>query len=486
MRQQVILSHCDEYDPQRIATILSEGMAALNVQPHGHVLVKPNLVTPHRRFFAHSFTRPEFMDGLLQAVRAHGADITGLSVGERSGMGIPSRLAFANAGYLPVLRRHRARVVYFDEEPSVPIRLNHPQALRSLIYVPRPVTRCEFLVNAPKFKAHSLLKVTFALKNYIGLQDDAHRLIDHDHKLAVKIADLQEVVSPGFIALDAIVAGEYCEMAPHPFPLGLIIMGVNPVAVDAVCTHIAGLDPAEVNYISLAAERGYGPMDLAEIDVTGDVTLGEAQMRARGFRLTLDRVDRYLNGRSNLTAYVGPPPDADGYCSGGCPGALLETTQVLEAFQPDVLYQVRPMSFIIGAYQGEIKPREGEPVLALGDCAQWSGQICGQKVEIGSVYVPREQRDPHRAQAKDAAGKVLGALANLLGQRGQAVIRVRGCPVGVMELSMYFSLLGKTASPNLHPQVFPSFSYHYIIHKIARSVLGITSVLQGLIGKRAA
>ena len=479
MKQRVILRHCDEYDPKRIATILSEGMAALDVRPHGRVLVKPNLVTPHPRFFAHSFTRPEFMDGLLHAVKARGADITDLSVGERSGMGIPSRLAFANAGYLPVLRRHRARVLYFDEEPSVPIRLNHPQALRSLIYVPHPITRCDFLVNAPKFKAHSLLKVTFALKNYIGLQDDAHRLIDHDHKLATKIADLQEVASPGFIAIDAITAGEYCEMAPRQFPLGLIIMGVNPVAVDAVCTHIAGLQPEEVDYLRLAAGRGYGPIDLAEIDVSGDVELASAQARAEGFCLTLDRVDRYLNGRSNLTAYVGPPPDTDDYCSGGCPGALLETTQVLEAFQPDVLREVRPMSFIIGAYQGEIKPRDDEPVLALGDCAQWSGRINGQEVVIGSAYVPREQRDPQRAHAKDAVGKVLGTLANLHGQRTQRVICVPGCPVGVMELFMYFSLLGKTVSPNLHPQVFPAFSYHYIIHKIARAVRGITSTARG-------
>jgi len=122
MRQQVIRRHCDEYDPRRIATILPEGMAALNVWPHGQVLVKPNLATPHRRFFAHSFTRPKFMDGLLQAMRVRGADITELSVGERSGMGIPSRLAFANAEYLPALRHHHARVAYLDERPAMPIR----------------------------------------------------------------------------------------------------------------------------------------------------------------------------------------------------------------------------------------------------------------------------------------------------------------------------------------------------------------------------
>jgi hypothetical protein len=274
-------------------------------------------------------------------------------------------------------------------------------------------------------------------------------------------------------------------MAPRPVPLGLIVMGLNPVAVDAVCTHIAGLDPAQVDYIRLAAERGYGPIDLAEIDVSGDVTLQEARTRAQGFCLTLDRADAYLNGRSNLTAYVGPPPGDGDYCSGGCPGALLETTQVLEAFQPDVLHEVRPMSFIVGAYRGEIHPRDGEPVLALGDCASWRGQIDGRQVEVDSVYVPREQRDPHRARARDAIGKVLHTLANLLRQRGQPVIRVRGCPVGVMELFVYFSLLGKTASPTLHPQVAPAFFYHYVLHKVARALQSIVSALRGRVEKPA-
>jgi uncharacterized protein (DUF362 family) len=486
MRQQVILRHCDEYDPKRIATILAEGMEALDIRPHGRVLVKPNLVLPQPRFFPHCFTRPEFMDGLLHAVKARGVHLSDLSVGERSGLSIPSRMAFAQAGYLPVLRRHHTRPIYFDEDPSVPVRLRHPQALRSLIYVARGVTHCDFLVNAPKFKAHSWLKVTFALKNYIGIQDDAHRIIDHDHKLAHKIVDLQEVVRPGFIAIDAITAGEYSEIASRPFPLGLIVMGLNPVAVDVVCTHIAGLEPREVDYIRLAAEREYGPIDLTEIDVTGDVTLEEAQTRAQGFSLTLDRVDKYLNGRSNLTTYVGPPPDTYDYCSGGCPGALVFSTQILEAFQPDVHHQVRPMSFIFGAYQGEIHPGEGEPVLAVGDCAEWSGQVNGQKVEIRSVYVPREQRDPHHAHAKDAVGQILGAVANVLRQRGQPVMRIRGCPVVVMQYLMYLHLLGKTVNPVLHPQVFPSFAYHYVIHKIVRAVRRITAALQGRMGKQAA
>jgi hypothetical protein len=335
------------------------------------------------------------------------------------------------------------------------------------------------LVNAAKFKAHTWLKVTFALKNYIGIQDDAHRLIDHDHKLVHKITDLQEVIRPGFIAIDGITAGEYSEINASPFPLGLIIMGLNPVAVDVVCTSIVGLEPSEVDYIRLAAERGYGPLDLGEIEVTGDVTLEEAQDRAQGFSLTLDRVDEYLNGRSNLTAYVGPPPDTYEYCSGGCPGALVFATQILEAFQPDMHQQVRPMSFIFGSYQGEIHPREGERILAMGDCAEWSGQIGGKDVEIRAMYVPREERDPHKARMKDAVGQILAAVTNVIRQRRQPVMRIPGCPVAVMQYLWYLSLLGRTVNPTLHPRILPVYAYHYVVHKVVRTARWITAALRG-------
>ena len=70
--------------------------------------------------------------------------------------------------------------------------------------------------------------MTFCLKNYIGIQDDRHRLIDHDHRLNEKIADLQFIVQPQFCAIDAIIGGEGRMLTPKPFPLGLFDHGKQP------------------------------------------------------------------------------------------------------------------------------------------------------------------------------------------------------------------------------------------------------------------
>lgn len=465
---KVILRHCETYDTELIARIIGEGMDELGVRPHGRTLVKPNVVIAHKEFFPHAFTRPEFLDGLMSAVQSRGERIEELSVGERCGITIPTRYAFAMAGYPAVLRKHGVKAEYFDEGAQVPVKLKHPDALRNLILVPEGIARCEFLVNAPKFKAHPWTKVTFALKNYIGIQDDPQRLIDHDHMLHTKIADLQEVISPGFIAIDGIIAGERTMLTPTPYPLHMIVMGVNPVAVDVVCTHIVGLDPHKVDHISITAGRGYGPIELERIQVTGDVSLEEAQRRAASLRLTLERVEEIFNGKSNLTTYVGPPPDTYDYCWGGCPGALFEAIQIIDSFQPDVYHQVKPMHMVMGAYQGEINTRPGEKVLFLGDCVNWKGRVDGKEVEMPFLYTQRQHLNPYKTASGDVVAKMIGTIRNLIRYRGQAAIRVRGCPVSVAENVLYTSWLGKVTNPYLHPKIFFAFAYYWTIAKLVR------------------
>lgn len=466
-KPQVILRHCDSYDSLRIKKILCEGMDILDVKPYGRTLVKPNLVMPHRRYFAGCYTRPEFTDGLLQALKERGNRITDFAVGERSGLTIPSRYAFVEAKYPEVLRRNKVRAEYFDEKPSIPINLQHPAALRSTIYVPEAITNCDFLVNVPKFKAHSWLKVTFALKNYVGLQDDAYRLVDHNFNLIKKIVDLQEIISSGFIAIDGISAGEYSEIAPSMFPLNLIVMGINPVAVDAVCTHIIGLDPKNVEYIRLAAERGYGPIDLAEIEILGDVSLEEAQQRTKGIRLTLERADEFLNDRGNITVYMGSPPETE-YCPGGCPGSLIQAAQIAEIAEPTALQDMHPISFIIGAYNGEIHPQPGEKVVALGDCTSWAGKLNGREISFNSVYNPSSSNKPGRRRAKTAIRKSLDIMLSIFRQRARPIIIIRGCPVPILETTNIFSLLGGTVNLSLRPDILPKFVFYVFISRFIK------------------
>ncbi|MFO7695132.1 MAG: DUF362 domain-containing protein, partial [Vicinamibacterales bacterium] len=398
-RPTVILRACASYDVSRVRTIVREGLEELGLRPTGRTLVKPNLVASGQ-LFTHAHTRAEFFEGVLLALRDRDAGgVTELAVGERSGVTIPTRFAYAGAGYDQVIRRAQVRRYCFEEERQVEVPLRHEGRLRDYVFVPESVAASDFLVNCPKFKAHPWTTVSFSMKNFIGIQDDRHRLIDHDHRLNAKVVDLQHVVQPGFIALDGITAGQGPMLTPVPFDLGLVIMGDNQVAVDAVCCAIIGVEPGSVEHVRAAHEHGLGPINLSAINVSGDVSLEEARRRAHGFKVGLARVEEWFEG-SNISCYAGPPTGegVPEYCWGGCPGTLVEAISVLRRFDAATDRKMPRVHVVFGAYEGEIPAAPGEKVIFVGDCTTWRGRIGGREVSVERLPPTYARTDPHDAR----------------------------------------------------------------------------------------
>jgi uncharacterized protein (DUF362 family) len=378
---QVILCHVNGYDVQAIRACVRKAMAELGLRPRGRTLVKPNLVAAGP-LFQHAHTRPEFVEGVLLALQDRDAGaMSELGVGERCGITIPSRYVFREAGIDDVIERTHTVRHLFDETRQVEVEYTHPGRLRDSVYVPEPVAQADFFVNCPKFKSHPWTTVTFSMKNYIGIQDDRHRLIDHDHALNQKVRDLQYVIQPELVAIDAIVAGEGRMLTPIPRTMNLVVLGNNQVAVDALCCRIIDIEPLEVEHIRLAYEAGFGPVELGRTRVTGDVTLDEARERARGFQVGLVRVEKYFEG-SKISAYAGPPPGhgREGYCWGGCPGALEEAIEVLRLFDPACDAKMPRIHVVFGDYQGPLDVSYGEKVLFVGDCVSFNGALDQQLV----------------------------------------------------------------------------------------------------------
>ncbi len=466
----VILRACPEYDPEHIRRLVREGLDSLQLTPSGKTLVKPNVVAAGR-FFPHAYTRPEFVEGVLRALRDRGQDIDELAVGERCGITVPTRMSFREAGYYPMADRvGGVEMHHFDECSQVEVRYRHGDRMRDRVFTPEPVASADFFVNCPKFKAHPWTTVTFSMKNYIGIQDDRHRLVDHDHRLDRKVADLQYIVQPQFVAVDAITAGEGRMLTPLPFDLGLVIMGNNQVALDAICCLIIGQDPLEVPHIRLAHERGFGPVELAKITLEGDVSLAEARERAQGFQVGLIRVEDYFQGTS-IKAYGGKPPgDEVDYCWGGCPGALEEAIEILRLFDENTDEKLPPLHVVFGRHDGPIDAREGERVVFLGDCAQFHGNIGGKPVRVESRYRDRTGMDALDATADDIYKKMLMVTARMFRDRNRQVIRIPGCPVSVAEQVLILVKLGGLKNPYFDPSQVISFNHAYFSWRTRRAL----------------
>lgn len=460
---RVILRHADRYDPSLIQRVIGQGLDELGLAPFGRTLVKPNLVIAGPRFDP-AWTRVEFAEGVLAALRERDTGrVTEFAVGERSAITIPTRFVYDESGYSSMLERLDVKRYCFDEVTQVEVPYAHAQRLRDFVFVPEPVASADFFVNIPKFKSHPWTTVTFSMKNYIGLQDDRHRMIDHDQALSRKVADLQHVIQPQFVAIDAIVAGEGCTMlAPTPRQLNLIVMGNNQVAVDSVCCQILGLDPGSVDHIRLAHEDGFGPLDLGRITLSGDLSLDEARERAHGFKVGVVRVNKFFEG-TRIAAYAGPAPGQTGEqtCSGGCPGALEEAMEVLRRFDAGAERDMPRLHFVFGDYRGPIDAAYGEKVIFVGDCATFEGSIGDQLVKIENLYRDRMTQDPRRAVYEDIFGKMLTTVGEIRAAKHRPYLRLAGCPVSVANLMLVLAELGKLPNPYFARDLALPFAKHY-------------------------
>jgi len=193
---------------------------------------------------------------------------------------------------------------------------------------------------------------------------------NHNHRLDEKIVDLLEVGYPDFIATDAVeisMGGNH--LTQHARPLGAVIVAANPVAHDSVCARIFNLDFHKIPHLQLAHQRGYGPLDLTEIDIRSDISLPALQERTKDWRTGFVRVDDIACG---IRVLSGEP-----YCTGGCHGVFLDWLYMIKDRKPELWKKLPPWTAVIGKYPGDVA---AERVLIIGTCSSVQGRLEAKKI----------------------------------------------------------------------------------------------------------
>jgi len=366
-RPTVILRRCPEYDPARITEIIASGIEEFGLGPRlkGRITLKPNVVFAHHKLAPSAYTRPEFLDGLLTALKARAAADARVSVVEKTGAAIPTHRMFRRAGYRKLKKKHGFRLVAIEEARRVRVPLAKG-TLHKEITTAREIVDRDFLIYTPKLKSNVLVfGPTSALKLNIGLLCDKERMWNHNYRLDEKVVDLLEVGYPDFIATDAVEAciggNQLTGIGVH---LGAVVMATNPLAHDVVCAHIMNLDPASVGHLRLASERGYGSLRLEDYDVQGNVTLNELQRTTRDWNLWLLRANQVPG---NMKVLHGEP-----YCQGGCHGVFLDWIYMIKDRKPKLWNDLPHWTVVAGKYKGDVTAKR---VFLLGSCTEVDGQI---------------------------------------------------------------------------------------------------------------
>ena len=243
-------------------------------------------------------THPAFIGGLIKYFKQNGANKDRIYIVEdprNSNDHAPRH--WKGTGYLEVAEETGAKLrcpnSFYCVKRKVPQPLIHPV---------RNVTRFAvgentILVNVPKLKTHNLGIMTLGLKNMMGLDDVYERhycsqawndlpkewITDQKNKrewmdesqhavwqlgLAKRLADLSKVIPTHLNIIEGVVGRDGTGFQNgRNYSLGLVVAGVNIVAVDSVATYLVGFDPAANITLKIAAESGLGTNDLNRIKI---------------------------------------------------------------------------------------------------------------------------------------------------------------------------------------------------------------------------
>ena len=218
------------------------------------VLIKPNFVEPDAQGIIN--THPAVIRAAREAFLRLGAKTVIIGEGpghERDTEGIIEGLRLRDyvgrlAGVFVDLNT--------DEISTVPTR-THASKLKKLS-LPKSVLSADFVVSMPKMKTHHWVGATLSLKNMFGIVPGNcygwPKNVLHWAGISRSILDINSTVRPDFAIVDGIIGMEgNGPIQGARKKSGVLVMGDDPVAVDATCARIMGLCPERIDYLKRAA-----------------------------------------------------------------------------------------------------------------------------------------------------------------------------------------------------------------------------------------
>jgi uncharacterized protein (DUF362 family) len=255
-----------------LSALLRQGLRELGVPVmRRRVVLKPNFVEYDPRSVIN--THPLLVAAAVDAFRALGA--SEVIVAEGPGHRRDNGYVFEASGLDVALRQRGVRFVDLNWDAVARRRLDHPFSTLDHLWLPRTVLESDLFVSMPKMKTHHWAGVTLSMKNLFGIVPGAiygwPKNVLHWAGLDQSVVDVNAAL-PGerFAIVDGIVGMEgNGPIQGDPRPLGALVLGRDPVAVDATCARMMGLAPEAVPHLAWAG-RFLGHLRTERITQAGE------------------------------------------------------------------------------------------------------------------------------------------------------------------------------------------------------------------------
>lgn len=207
-----------------------------------------------------------------------------------------------------VLEELEVPYIDWNHQPIVPRSVPGGGLMFRHYFLPECLREDDALVSVQKLKNHAYMGVTLCLKNLFGIMPtDPHGRPRHYYHHLVRmpymLADIGRIFNPALNILDALVSQAGREWGGDGRITNTLIAGDHPIATDACATYLMGHDPnsdwltppfhRDRNALRVAAENGFGTVNLTEIDFESEVQapLGEF------FNQITDPLERVISWR---------------------------------------------------------------------------------------------------------------------------------------------------------------------------------------------
>jgi uncharacterized protein (DUF362 family) len=272
-KASVFIAKNQRYDRSLVMTI-RDGLASCGLVPESvrgkHVLLKPNMVEPTRDC-PHMTTHPAVIVAAVEVFRTWGAFVT---VGEGPGHVRDTEMALVESGVAEALATTKLPFADLNyQEVAWTANAGRASKLGGL-YFPQAVAQADLIVSLPKMKTHHWVGVTAAMKNLYGtipgIKYGWPKNVLHHNGIPETVFDINASLPKTIAIVDAIE----CMEGDGPImgtmkPMGLVVVGTNPTAVDATVCRLMDVDPWQVPYLRLASDR-LGPLDEQLIEQRGE------------------------------------------------------------------------------------------------------------------------------------------------------------------------------------------------------------------------
>lgn len=235
------------------------------------VVLKPNLVEYHQGKVIN--THPHVIAAVIELCRREGA--REVIVAEGPGHWRNVEYLVTASGLGDVLRHYHVPFTDLNHD-NVVKKFNLGQLTKmEHLHFAETVTTADVLISLPKLKTHHWAGVTLSLKNMFGVLPGTcygwPKNLLHWRGIENSIIDIALTRAPDLAIVDGIVGME----GDGPIngdarPCGVLVMGTDPLAVDATCCRVMQLDPHKVPHLALGQQRKLGLLGEGHIEQRGE------------------------------------------------------------------------------------------------------------------------------------------------------------------------------------------------------------------------